>query len=292
MKIGSDEHKILFCRQFIDSYTEFEPAALPWPELDQTALERLRTVPFWQEVRHTERRAGAIVAAFTETITDPLVHEAVALQGREEARHARLLAVMIERYGIDAPEQPLEPLGPDLETGFIDFGFGECLDSFLGFGAFKFARQSGFLPEAMFDIFDVLMFEETRHIVFFINWMAWRERQHGRGAAWLRNANALRFYGRAFGRLAGTVRRGQKENDGRDFSATQASMFLDGFSFRGFVEECYRENARRMAVFEPALLQPRLLPRLADAALAGLRLWSRVRPGVLRSPSPPGGTPA
>jgi hypothetical protein len=292
MKIGSTEHKIMFCRQFIDSYTEFDPAALPWPELDAAALERLRSVPFWQEVRHTERRAGAIVAAFTETVADPLVREAVALQGHEEARHARLLAVMIERYGIDAPEQPLEPLNQQLETGFIDFGFGECLDSFLGFGAFKFARQSGFLPEAMFEIFDMLMFEETRHIVFFVNWMAWREAQHGRGAALLRNANALRFYGRALGRLAGTVRRGQKENDGRNFSATQASMFLDGFSFRGFVEECYRENARRMGVFDPALLQPRFLPRLADTALAGLRLWNRMRPGLLRSPPPPGETPA
>jgi hypothetical protein len=290
MKVGSEDHKTLFCRQFIETYTEFEPAALPWPELDEASLERLRMVPFWQEVRHTERRAGAIVAAFTETIDDPVVREAVALQGREEARHARLLAVMIERYGIDAPEMPLEPLGADLETGFIDFGFGECLDSFLGFGAFKFARQSGFLPEAMFEIFDVLMFEETRHIVFFVNWMAWREAQAGRGAL-RRNANSLRFYGRALGRLAGTVRRGQKENDGRDFSATQASMFLDGFSFENFVEECYRENARRMTAFDPALLQPRFLPALAGQALAGLRLWNRLRPGLLRS-APPGGTPA
>ena len=129
MKIGSEAHKIFFCEQFIDSYTEFDPETLPWPELDPPALQRLRDVPFWQEVRHTERRAGAIVAAFTETIADPLVRQAVALQGREEARHAKLLAVMIERYGIDAPEQPLEPLNRDLESGFIDFGFGECLDS-------------------------------------------------------------------------------------------------------------------------------------------------------------------
>jgi len=288
MKIGSDAHKTMFCRQFIDSYTEFDPALLPWPDLEPDALDRLRSVPFWREVRHTERRAGAIVAAFTETITDPLVREAVALQGLEEARHAKLLAVMIDRYGIEAPEQPLEPLTPDLETGFIDFGFGECLDSFLGFGAFKFARQSNFLPEAMFDIFDVLMFEETRHIVFFINWMAWRETQRGRGLSLLRNANSLRFYGRAIGRLIGTVRRGQDQNDGQDFSATQASMFLEGFSFRGFVEECYRENARRMGAFDPGLLQPRFMPRLADTALSGLRLWNRLRPGLLTKPVPPG----
>jgi hypothetical protein len=276
--IGSDAHKVHFCRQFIDSYTEFDPETLPWPELDAEALERLRKVPFWQEVRHTERRAAAIVEAYTKTVSDPLLREALALQGLEEARHSKLLAVMIDRYGIDAPEQPLEPIDGDLEMRFIDFGFGECLDSFLGFGAFKFARQSEFLPEAMFEIFDMLMFEETRHIVFFVNWMAWRERQRGRGLALLRNANGLRYYGRAIGRLVGTIRRGQGENGGQDFSATQTSMFLEGFSFQKFVEECYAENARRMGIFDPNLLQPRFLPRMAEAALSGLRLWDRVRP--------------
>jgi hypothetical protein len=286
MKIGSEAHKELFCRQFIDSHVRFDPAQLPWPELDDPALERLRSVPFWQEVLHTERRAGAIVKAFTATVADPLVREAVALQGVEETRHAELIRVMIARYGIDAAEQPIETLAPDIETGFIDFGFGECLDSFLGFGVFKIARQSGFLPESMFEIFDRLMYEETRHIVFFVNWMAWREARRGRG--WLRALNSLRFYSRALGRLVGTVRRGQAANDGRDFSATQVSMFLDGFSFGRFVEDCYRENARRMSAFDPALLQPRFLPALADTALSSLRVWNKLRLGAAHTPRPPG----
>ena len=274
--IGSDAHKQLFCQQFIDSYTDFEPADLPWPALTEAELTRLRTVPFWREVRHTERRAGAIVEAYSRTVTDPVLLAAIRLQALEESRHARLLAVMIERYGLDAPEQPLEALPADIEKAFIDFGFGECLDSFLGFGAFKFARQAGFLPESMFEIFDTLMFEETRHIVFFVNWMAWREAQRGRKAAVLRNLNSLRFYGRAVGRLLGTVRRGQHANEGKDFSATQASVFLDDFSFRRFVETCYAENGRRMAVVDPALMQPTFLPRLANSALAGFRLWDRL----------------
>ena len=166
MKIGSQEHKERFCRQFIASHPNYNPDTLPWPELDGPAHERLRSVPFWQEVLRTERRAGAIVKEFAKTIDDPVIHEAVALQGLEEARHARLLEVMIERYKIEIDEPPLEPLPADIETAFIDFGYGECLDSFLGFGVFKIARQSGFLPEEMFSIFEVLMHEETRHIVF------------------------------------------------------------------------------------------------------------------------------
>jgi hypothetical protein len=278
MKPGSEAHKELFCRLFTESFQPYEPARLPWPELDAAALERLRGVPFWQEVLHTELRAGRIVNAFAPTIDDPLLREAVALQGFEEARHADLLRVMIERYGIEVTEQPPEPLPADIETAFIDFGFGECLDSFLGFGAFKMARQSQFLPEAVFNIFETLMYEETRHIVFFINWMAWRQVQRGRGAAWLRAANSLRFYSRALRRLLGTVRRGAEVNDGKDFSATQASVFLEGFTFRRFVQDCHAENLRRMTAFDPQLLQPRFLPTLADVALSALRLWRSDKP--------------
>ncbi|MBU2655717.1 hypothetical protein KOE73_15345 [Acidomonas methanolica] len=280
MEAGSEAHKVFFCKQFVDTHQIFDPASLPWPELTADELTRLRAVPFWQEVYHTERRAGAIVDAFIPQVVDPIVREAVRVQGLEEARHAELIRVMIERYGLDAHPQPIEDFPPDLETAFIDFGFGECLDAFLGFGAFKSARQSQFLPESMFDIFDVLMFEETRHIVFFINYMAWREKRRGLGSA-RRMAKSLRFYGRALGRLAGMMRRGRNANDGRDFAVTQTNLFLDGFSFRGFVEDCHRENARRMRAFDPELMQPRLLPGIADLALRGISLWDKTRP-ILR----------
>ena len=282
IKVGSTAHKELFCRQFLETHEVFDPARLPWPELDDAQLGRLRSVPFWQEVYHTERRAGAIVAAFTPTVRDPLVRQAVALQGVEETRHAQLIRVMIDRYGLQVTEQPIEALPSDIETAFIDFGFGECLDSFLGFGAFKAARQSEFLPESMFEIFDVLMHEETRHIVFFINYMAWREVQRGRGAAPLRAATSAWFYIRALRRLAGIARRGKDADNGKKFAVTEANLFLEGFSFPKFVEDCYRENARRMDVFDPDLMQPRLLPAIAEMALKGLRIWGRRRPQVWR----------
>ena len=51
-------------------------------------------------------------------------------------------------------------------------------------------------------------------------------------------------------------------------------MFLDGFNFRRFLEDCYSENSRRMSAFEPELLRPSFLPQLAEAALKALRLWN------------------
>ena len=271
--IGTEAHKEWFCRHFQDTYQDYVPETLPWPELDEAALARLRAVPFWQEVLHTELRAGHIVQKFAQTVDDPVLRKAIDLQGFEEARHAELIRTMIRRYGIDVTEHALDALPADIETAFKDFGFGECMDSFLGFGVFKIARQSGFLPESMFEIFDRLMFEETRHIVFFVNWMAYRQVTQGRGARWRRAMASFRFYMRALKRLVGTARRGAEANDGKDFSATQASVFLEGFTFRRFLEDCYAENARRMSAVDAGLLRPEFLPRLADMALAALRLW-------------------
>ncbi|HEX5006617.1 MAG TPA: hypothetical protein VFV70_05860 [Hyphomonadaceae bacterium] len=282
MKIGSQEHRDAFCRHFMQTYTEYDPKTLPWPELDEEALQRLRSVPFWEEVFYTERRAGAIVSSFTETVADPVLKEALALQGREETRHAQLIRVMIERYGLDVPERTMEDISDNIETRFKDFGFGECLDSFLGFGLFKIAQQSGFLPKDMFKIFETLMYEETRHIVFFINWMAYAEARRGWFARTILPLTSLRYYLRAVRRMIGLARRGRELNDGKNFAATQVSMFLDGFNFRRFLEDCYSENSRRMSAFDPELLRPSFLPQLAEAALRALRLWnaqSRLGPG-------------
>jgi hypothetical protein len=274
IRVGSDAHRELFCRQFIDSYTDYDPATLPWPTLSDADLARLSGVPFWQEVLHTERRAGLIVRAFAETIDEPLVRRAVDLQGREETRHADLLREMVRRYQILVTELPLEPIAGDVELAFKDFGFGECLDSFLGFGAFKLARQSAFLPESMLSIFETLMYEETRHIVFFVNWMAWHAARQGQGAALRRALTSLRFYYRALRRMLGVVRRGRELGDGRDFSATQANLFLQDFTFRKFLADCYAENNRRMGHFDANLLRPSFMPALAGIALSSLRVLS------------------
>ena len=292
MKIGSQEHRDAFCAHFMSTSIDYDPETLPWPELDADGLHRLRSVPFWEEVFYTERRAGAIVAAFTETVSDPVLKQALALQGEEERRHANLIRVMIDRYRLDAAERPMEDLGPDIGRRFKDFGFGECLDSFLGFGLFKIAWQAEFLPRDMLKIFETLMFEETRHIVFFINWMAYTEAQRGGLARMVLPLTSLRYYMRALRRMAGLANRGKQLNDGKNFAATQVGMFLDGFNFRRFIEDCYAENARRMSVFEPELLRPSFLPQLAAGALKALRLWSvraEVEPNTVTLPPLAGG---
>lgn len=270
MKIGSQAHKELFCRSFLKSYQSYEAHQLMWPELDGAELERLRQIPFWEEALNTELEAGAKVDAYTSTITDPLVQDAIALQGVEEARHGRLFKYMIERYGIKTLGTPPAPVAANVEQAFIDFGYGECVDAFLGFGLFKIARQSQFLPESMFSIFDLLLQEEARHIVFFVNWVAYLQINSGRGSKFQRGLTSVWNYGKAIQRLMGVVNR-SSQNNSSDFAATEVSVFLDDFNLKKFISTCLEENSRRMNCFDDELIKPQFLPVLSGHALSVMR---------------------
>ena len=277
MKIGSENHKELFCRSFIDSHLKFEPEQLPWPTLDSVGLERLRGIPFWKEALSTERSAGAMVNTFAATVSDPLLQEAIALQGMEEDRHAKLIGFLINHYDIQIP-QLNEPVVPNnIKTAFLDFGFGECLDSFLAFGIFEIAHQANYFPEALFDIFNPILDEEARHIMFFVNWVTYEQINQGPLANWLRGGHAFWHYLRAFQDKLKAFD-GSMEDQQEGFTATGASNFMDNLTPDLFLSSCLQENARRMSVFDKNLLQPRLIPKLAKIALRTLRLTSRRPP--------------
>jgi hypothetical protein len=267
MKLGSEAHKALFCAALVATHRAYDPAELPWPEVDETTLGRLRGLPFWGEALGTERETARKIIAYADGIVDPVLREAIALQGREEERHARLLEVLMDRYGVRAAPRVAFALPDDRELAFVDAGYGECVDSFFAFGLFEVARRSGYFPEALLRVMEPVVEEEARHIVFFANWEAYQQVRRLRQAKMLRGARAIRFYVRAAGRRVGAVRSGA----GSGFTAGGAGAVVSGLSPRTFLETCLSENARRLAAFDPRLLRPRLVPALVRVALRGLR---------------------
>ncbi|MDV3001941.1 MAG: hypothetical protein N5P05_003547 [Chroococcopsis gigantea SAG 12.99] len=281
MKLGSQTHKELFCRSFLDSHLHYEPETMAWPELDGVMLERLQSIPFWLEALKTERNAGRMVGAFADTIDDPLIRQAVDLQAREESRHGRLIHYLIDQYDINIEEPPVTPLPANIQSAFVNFGFAECLDSFFAFGMFGIARQAQYLPEAFFHIFDPILDEEARHIVFFVNWFTYLQINRGQSFLPLRAVNTIWGYKAALQELLHIFNSSQGDGEESRFTVTGAGGFMDNLTPDLFFSCCLKENEKRMSQFAPELLQPQLMPRLSNMALGCLRLMPRQQPTPL-----------
>lgn len=276
MKLGSEAHKELFCQSFIATHRKYDPETIPWPELDRQTLERLRGIPFWEEAFNTEHRAGLMLDAYAQTVSDPLLREAIALQAAEEARHSRLIETLIQHYGVEIKPRPEPKIPSDLEQGFIKFGYGECFDSFFAFGLFAIARQAGFFPEVCFTIFDHIIDEEARHIVFFVNWLAYQQINQGRGFPLLRLADGFRYYNFAFRcrfDSFGSSNKTGKKGSGKGFTASGVSSVAVNFTPQSFLATCLQENERRMSIYDDRLLRPQAMPTLTSVAYRTLKLF-------------------
>lgn len=268
--IGSDAHKELFCRSFIDTHDPYDPHAMDWPEVDPAAVARLRAMPFWGEAISTERDVAKKVQALAPLEPDPLLREAIALQGYEEGRHSALLDEMLRHYDIPPPQIKDEPQSGDPLWNFMRVGYGECFDSFFAFGLYMLARDSGLFPPALLKTVEPIVQEEARHILFFVNWIAYcRARQPAAQRLLHRgrciSAMSMQVWTRIKTAVA-AARGGDDEGENGaedDFMLGVKDSLEVVNSPRQFLEVCLRENDRRLAPYDPRLLRPTFVPAIA-----------------------------
>jgi len=262
IRIGSPEHKELFCRVFIDTHDPYDPQKIDWPDIDAATREQLAALPFWNEAVSTESDVANKVQALAPLERDPLIRDAIALQGYEEGRHAALLRIMTSHYGINVAARGPEPF-KDAEWAFIRTGYGECFDSFFSFGLFRIAQDAGFFPASLIKFFEPIVQEEARHILFFVNWMAWRRLNHAllqrvRDVGQTCTAMAMQIWARIQ-----TIRGVQTD----DFMLNSRDSMNVDITPRGFLELCLQENERRLSGYDARLLRPRFVPTVARLAL-------------------------
>ena len=263
--IGSDDHKDAFCRSFVETHQAFEPEEIRWPELDGENLARLKGLPIWNEAVRTEAATAMEVQTLGRVEKDSVLADAIALQGYEEGRHAAILRLLTARYEIPvAPFAPPKPPADPLWT-FLSTGYGECLDSFFAFGLFAVGKRTQFLPETFIEIFDRIVQEEARHILFIVNWAAY---VRARTPAALRPMFDVRRAGTIARQIFGHARQALRFGGPSQEGFTMAShSFMEELSARSFLSTCLEENDRRLAIYDPRLLRPALVAPVARLAL-------------------------
>ena len=264
IRIGSEEHKTLFCRMLLDTYDPYKPAVIPWPGLDDIALARLTGLPIWRLAVETEGYAGLHMQAMADVTDDPLIREAIALNAFEERRHKEVLAHMIRFYGIDigAEADYCQPRRP--EWTFVRTGYGEFIDSFFAFGLFALAKKAGFFPTELVQVFEPVIQEEVRHNLFFANWLAY---ERARCPLWKRTALGLRRLGALSAEILVRVHLSDTiDQDNFTMKGSEAMGF--DLSIRELIDICLAENDRRFALYDDRLVRPQLLARPARIARA------------------------
>jgi hypothetical protein len=269
LRPGSEQHRKFFCKAFTDSFESFEVRDLKWPQLDSEALARLRALPFWREAIRTERVAGERVRKMADYERDPLIREAIAMQSYEEARHARMIESLMQHCGIPIPDIAGDK-PRDAEWGFIRMGYGEVFDSFFAFGLFRIAGETGFFPPELMDAFEVFMQEEARHVIFFQNWAAFRDRSNLLTMPWFKFRRSLAVAIQALGRIQTAIQLRRGTDSQEDFVLNPDAIDR-GVSIKRFIETCLNENERRMVRYDAKLLRPRLVPWAASTALKLMR---------------------
>jgi len=267
--VGSEAHKAAFCRMLLDTHNPYKPSIIDWPALDDAARERLVNLPIWDIAVQTEGKARLRVLSYARRIDDRLLQQAVELDGFEEGRHKEVLSNLVQAYGIRLLPEPEYRPPRDPEWAFMVTGYSECIDSFFAFGLFALAKRSGFFPAALVDTFEPVMQEEGRHILFFVNWVAWHKRK-------------LPLWRRAFFMAKGVavwlfliwerigIVRGVRGDSGSTATRQDNNFTLTGgkavgavdLSVAGLIDVCLEENDRRLAGYDPRLVRPNFIPRL------------------------------
>ena len=266
---GSEAHKVAFCRMLLDTHNPYKPSIIDWPELDAEARNRLVGLPIWDIAVQTEGKARLRVLSYANMIADPLLRRAVELNGFEEGRHKEVLSNLVEAYGIRLAPEPAYLTPRDPEWAFMVTGFSECIDSFFAFGLFALAKRSGFFPPALVDTFEPVMQEEGRHILFFVNWVTWHERNL---AVWRRPfflAKVLAVWvflvwerlglARSVGAADAPATAPQDNNF--TLTGSKAVGAID-LSVCELIDLCLKENERRLSGYDARLLRPTFVPRL------------------------------
>jgi hypothetical protein len=148
-------------------------------------------------------------------------------------------------------------------------GFSECIDSFFAFGLFALAKRSDFFPPALVNTFEPVMQEEGRHILFFVNWVAW----HKRNLAWWRRplfaAKVLAVWMFLVWERIGIARGvGSGRDAGSEAAVPDNNFTLTGGKAVGAVD--------LLSGYDSRLLRPNFVPRLMRFARRFMRRPSAI----------------
>jgi hypothetical protein len=276
---GSEAHFQMLTQLLGATYNPYKPAVLNWPKLDPETLGRITSLPIWDIAVQTEIKASMRIEAYAATIPEPALRNALLHMASEESRHREVLSRLVAAYDIPMQPEPVYAPPKDTEWGFMVTGYSECMDSFFAYGLFELARRSGFFPEELVETFEPVVQEEGRHILFFMNWIAWHKANM---PLWRRpyfTVKTAAVWAFLIWERIGIARNVDGlEGGDANFTMNGSKSLSDEMDPAILIDICLEEDKRRMAGYDQRLLRPTTMPRLAR--LARIFIKPKKRPAI------------
>jgi hypothetical protein len=269
IRLGSEEHLRLFCIELLETHDPYRPKILDWPKLSKETRDKLVALPIWDIAVQTEGKAGMNVRTFAEQLKEGILKEALTMDAFEEGRHKVVLGHMVKFYDIGLAPEPEYAAPRNAEWAFMVTGWSECIDSFFGFGLFEVAKRTGFFPPELVATFEPVMREEGRHILFYVNWVAWWRRN----MPWWRRPyfelKALAVWAYLIWERIGFAGKMEEDEKAQDFNFTLNGSKELGveITFPELARICLEANDMRLAPYDKRLLRPVFIPNMVRFAL-------------------------
>jgi len=263
----------------LETYNPYKPAVLDWPKLEPETLHRVTSLPIWDIAVQTEIKASTYIESFAATVRDPALKKALQHMAGEERRHRDVLSRLVAAYDIQLKPDAAIKAPRDPEWAFMITGYSECMDSFFAYGLFEMARRTGYFPQSLVDTFEPVVQEEGRHILFFMNWIAWHKATM---PLWRRPYFALKTA--AVWAFLIYERMGiAKDVDGlqgadANFTMNGQKALTDEMDVARLIDICLEEDKKRMAGYDPRLKRPTTMPKLARLARLFIRPKKKQQP--------------
>lgn len=272
IRYGDSNHFAMLTRLLQETYNPYKPAVLDWPKLEPETLARITSLPIWEIAVQTEIKASRRIEAFAATVRDPDLKAALLHMAGEERRHRDVLSRLTAAYGIPMQPDAEYKVPKDAEWAFMVTGYSECMDSFFAYGLFEMASRSGYFPPELVETFEPVIQEEGRHILFFMNWVAWHKATM---PLWRRPYFALKtaaVWAFLIWERIGIARNVDGlEGADANFTMNGGKALSDEMDVATLIDICLKEDRKRMAGYDARLLRPTTMPRLARFARLFIR---------------------
>ncbi|MCM1984567.1 hypothetical protein [Lyngbya confervoides] len=268
--LGSYSHKKLFCELILQGDSP-NPAPLNWPELDASAQERLAEMRFWPSLYKQKVHQAQTLASFSHSASGKLLQGAIAQIGQESQAQADFIRDLCQQYQLPS----LAPPGPSPlrgEAGFKRSLYNANLELFLGSGLLGLLRQAQYLPTPLLELWASQLQIQARHVMFLANWLVFQTQVRQKPEYESFGAVAIWHQRRWLWELLQRTHRNEYD-DTLPESPTQADRLLGQWTFSQILSACQHSYAVQFSAFDPRLVRPLLLPRLAQAYIRMVRFW-------------------